>query len=83
MKRKKGERKDESGKGEEKIFRKSRKTGRSSVKGGEKGESVIEELRRRWKKEMEEVIREMRGVREGIKEQRVEEGNGENEEGIA
>lgn len=63
MKRKKGERKDESGEGEKEIFRKSRKTGRSSVKGGEKGESVIEELRRRWKKEMEEVIREMRGVR--------------------
>lgn len=33
------------------------------MKGGEKEESVIEELRRRWKKEMEEVIREMRGVR--------------------
>jgi len=51
------------------IFKRSNKTGRSPEQIGDKVEGTVGEMMAVWRREMEEVIREMREVKEGIKEQ--------------
>lgn len=55
----------EEGEGEmEDVFRKSRKMGRSPVKGMVGNEREMSEMMRGWKEDMEEIMKELRGMKE-------------------
>jgi len=83
LKRKREDIKKDSREEGEDIFKKSNKTYRSPKKKGEKIEAAVE-LMAVWRREMEEIIKEMKEDEEGDQgvERRTEKGNGRNEEGI-
>lgn len=73
----------EMGADEEEVFKRSKMTQRSPVK--ETGEVKIKELMERWRKEMEEVMKEIRRVkewREDIKQLKTEIKEGIKEQGV-
>lgn len=45
----------------EDAFKRSR-TGRSSIRGSEKEESEMSEIMRRWKEDMEEIMKKIKGI---------------------
>jgi len=67
LKRKREDSKGDSGGEGEDIFKRSNKTYRSPEKIGDKVEGSVGEMMAVWRREMEEVIREMRKVKEEIK----------------
>lgn len=46
----------------EDAFKRSRKTGRSSIRGSGKEKSEMSEIMRRWKEDMEKIMKKIKGI---------------------